>query len=101
MADSSASSKCCSTLLVGFGHEQQQQPHRAFLPQRPGLISVRFFQRQRRPLQLGVFGDVILQQMGDLFHQAADQLAFIDDGYQIEAALAELGNPAAGAHRQV
>ena len=79
---------------VGFGHEQQQQPHRAFLPQRPGAdVQIRFFQRQRRPLQLSVLGDVILQQMGDLlFHQAADQLAFIDDGNQLEAALVELGN---------
>lgn len=31
--------------------------------------------------------------MGDLLlHQAADQLAFIDDGDRVEAALAELGN---------
>lgn len=45
------------------------------------------------PLQLSIFGDVILQQMGDLLlHQAADQLAFIDDGDRVEAALAELGN---------
>jgi hypothetical protein len=31
--------------------------------------------------------------MGDLlFHQAADQLAFIDHRHQVEAALAEFGN---------
>lgn len=31
--------------------------------------------------------------MGDLlFHQAADQLAFIDNRYQVEAALGEFGN---------
>ncbi len=62
---------------VGFRDKQQQQPDGAFLPQAEGAgFQIGLLQRQRRPLKLGVFGDVIFQQMGDFaLGQAADELA--------------------------
>ncbi len=45
---------------VSLGDKQQQQPDGAFFPQRNrAYLQIGFFQRQRRPLKLRVFGDFI------------------------------------------
>ena len=70
---------------VGFGDKQQQQPDGAFLPQAEGAgFQIGLLQRQRRPLKLGIFGDVIFQQMGDFaLGQAADEFAVGHHGHDI------------------
>mgnify|MGYP007007740517 CR=1 FL=1 len=72
--------------------KQQQQPDGAFLPQaiRAG-VQIGLLQRQRRPLKLSVFGDVIFQQMGDsALGQAADELAVGDHRHHVRAAMSQL-----------
>ena len=70
---------------VGFGDKQQQQPDGAFLPQAEGAgFQIGLLQRQRRPLKLGIFGDVIFQQMGNFaLGQAADEFAVGHHGHDI------------------
>ncbi|SAF92684.1 Uncharacterised protein [Enterobacter hormaechei] len=62
---------------IRFRDKQQQQPDGAFLPQAEGAgFQIGLLQRQRRPLKLGIFSNVIFQQMGDFtLGKAAHQLA--------------------------